>query len=120
MLDTCPLDQRPMMVSETRISRFRIARDHVLEIPDMPNSDSLGSSATCPYCLDGSDLVGVFTWISPSTCPRECRFPDGKYPDPPPDLLTRVTHNGRSRFDREIAYRDFIVQRFYTPKISDE
>jgi hypothetical protein len=28
-LATCPLDQRPMMVSETRISRFRIARDHL-------------------------------------------------------------------------------------------
>jgi hypothetical protein len=96
-LATCPLDQRPMMVSETRVSRFRIARDHVLEIPDMPNSDSLGSSATCPYCLDGSDLVGVFTWISPSTCPRECRFPDGKYPDPTvygistPDLMAQIT-----------------------------
>jgi hypothetical protein len=119
-LATCPLDQRPMMVSETRASWFRIERDHVLEIPDMPNSDSLGSSTMCPYCWDGSYLVGVFTWISLSTCPRECRFPDVKYLDPPPDLLTCVTHNGRSRFDREIAYRDFIVQWFYTPKISDE
>ena len=70
--------------------------------------------------MDDSDLVGVFTWISPSACPRECRFPDGKYPDAPLDLLTRVAHNGRSRFIREIAYCDFIVQRFYAPKIPDE
>jgi hypothetical protein len=58
MLDTCPLDQRPMMVSGTCISWFRIARDHVLEIPDMSNSDSPGSFAMCPYCLDGPDAIG--------------------------------------------------------------
>jgi hypothetical protein len=35
------------------------------------------------------------------------------------DPLTRVLYNGRSRSDREIAYRDFYMQRFYTPQISD-
>jgi len=99
---------------------FKCFFDHVFVIPVMPNSDSPGSSATCPYCLDGSDLVGAFIWITPNTCPRECRFPDGKYTDPPPDFLTRVTRNRWSRFDREFAYRDSFVQRFYTPKISDE
>jgi hypothetical protein len=36
--------------------------------------------------------------------------------DPPP----RVTHNGRSRSDREIAYRDFNLHKSYVSGISDE
>jgi hypothetical protein len=71
------------ILSVNRGSRFRMARVLCIQKPRYAELRLSGILCHVSLLFGGSDLVGVFTWISPSTCPRECRFPDGKYPNFP-------------------------------------
>jgi hypothetical protein len=74
ILGHASLGSTAMTVSGNRGSRFRYARVHDSRKPDIPNSDSPGSFATCPCCLDGSDPIGksqIAIPICKSSCPLE-------------------------------------------------
>jgi hypothetical protein len=86
--------------------------------------DSSQMTDTCPpLLLWWSHHAYVTVGISPIAIPSDAVSLSSKTPisrsTTLQDLLTRVTHHGRSGSDREIAYHDFIMQRFYSPKISD-
>jgi hypothetical protein len=79
----------------------------IFENPDFSIHDSTGSSDTCPRTMDGPDLIGK-SRIAIPIC-MSLLFPETPISRPLTlqDLLTCVLHNGQSRSDREIAYRDF-------------
>jgi hypothetical protein len=53
-------------------SRFRMARVLCIQKPQYAKLRLSGILCHVSLLFGGSYLVGVFTWISPSTCPREC------------------------------------------------
>jgi hypothetical protein len=84
-----------------RVSRFQHARVSCLREPRFPISDSSGSSATCPCCLNGSDPIGK-SRIAISYCNGSTLLnpPMGEIPIPPRTptrVLPRSTARIRSR-----------------------
>jgi hypothetical protein len=123
----CCDDSWPPLIGISRLRDFEMLRFRVHEIPDTPIPDfPMGPNA------DGSRWLPPVPQMDGSNCYRDIANRDSNMRASSMssktlisrsttlrDLLTRVTHNGRSRSDREIAYRDFNLHKSHVSENPD-